>query len=59
MDKTLLLSYKRHQDYERVIDELISKSFDEDIMNEAIKSSKNESQAEALYVLLKLKNQQK
>jgi len=55
MDKSLLLNYRGHQDYERIIDEVIFKKIDEEIMDEALKFSKNESQAEALYVLLKLK----
>ena len=59
MDKSVLLNYRGHQDYERIIDEVILKKIDEEVMDEALKFSKNESQAEALYVLLKLKAQQK
>lgn len=56
MEKSKRFTLKSHPDYDAVIDEVISLNYDENIIAEAVKRSKTESQAEALYVLLKLKN---
>lgn len=55
MDKSLLLNFKKHPDYEAVIEEVLQKKFDKELMAKALRSAKSESQAEAIYVLLKLK----
>ncbi len=55
MDKSLLLNVKKHPDYEAVIEEVLQKKFDKELMAKALKTAKSESQAEAIYVLLKLK----
>jgi len=55
MDKSLLLNVKEHPDYEAVIEEVLQKKFDKELMAKALRSAKSESQAEAIYVLLKLK----
>jgi Ni,Fe-hydrogenase I small subunit len=56
MEKSKRFTLKSHPDYDAVIDEVISLNYDEKIMAEAVKRSKTESQAEALYVMLKLQN---
>lgn len=56
MEKSKRFTLKSHPDYYAVIDEVISLNYDQEIMAEAVKRSKTESQAEALYVMLKLQN---
>jgi hypothetical protein len=56
MDNKALLSIKSHPDYDTTIDEVINKEVDKNIMDEAIRRSKREERAEALYVILKLNN---
>jgi len=56
MEKAIKCSLESHPDYYAVIDEVISLDYDQKIMAEAVKRSKTESQAEALYVMLKLQN---
>ncbi len=48
-------SWQDHPSYNEVIEEILQNNFDEDIMNKALLRAKSESQAEALYVILKLK----
>ncbi len=50
-----LSSIKNHPDYETTIAEVVNKMFDPKLMSQALQHSKNEDQAEALYVFLKLK----
>ena len=56
MEKSKRFIVKYHPDYDAVIDEVISLNYDEKIMAEAVKRAKTESQAEALYVMLRLQN---
>lgn len=56
MKKTTRINLELHPDYYAVIDEVISNDYDKLIMAEAVKRAKNGSQAEAIYVLLKLQN---
>ena len=51
-----LLSIKDHPDYDTTINEVIHSVVDKKLMDEAIRRTKNESKAEALYVLLKLED---
>ena len=57
MDSDLLHHYSEHPEFNHVIGEVLQKKFDQNIMSEAKKSKfvTCESQAEALYVILKLK----
>ncbi len=50
-----VLSVKNHPDYEATIEEVVNHDVDEKLMRQAIKYSKREGQAEALYVLYRLK----
>jgi len=52
--KNKLFSIKNHPDYESTIDEVINENFDKELMDEAIRRTKREGRAEALYVLFKL-----
>jgi len=45
-----------HPDYNAVIDEVISHNVDKSVMAEAVRRAKNTSQAEAIYVVMRLKN---
>jgi hypothetical protein len=54
MDKLLLNGMECHPDYEAAIDEVLKGSFDPDLMAQALSYTKSKSQAEALYVWLKL-----
>ncbi len=57
VNSDLLFNCSKHPEFNNVIEDVLQKKFDENIMNKA-KNSKlvtNESQAEALYVILKLK----
>jgi len=56
MEKFRPVNLESHPDYDAVIDEVISHDYDQKIMAEAIKRAKTESQAEAIYVVLKLQN---
>jgi hypothetical protein len=56
MEKSKRFTLKYHPDYDAVIDEVISLNYDQKIMAEAIKRAKTESQAEALYVMLRLQS---
>jgi len=56
MKKLIKSNLESHPDYYAVIDEVISHNYDQKIMAEAVKRSNSESQAEARYVVLKLKN---
>jgi len=56
MEKSKSFTLKSHPDYDAVIDEVISHNYDQKIMAEAIKRAKTESQAEALYVMLRLQS---
>jgi len=53
MDK--VAPWQEHPNYDDVIEEVLHNSFDEDLMSVALLKTKTESQAEALYVILKLK----
>jgi uncharacterized membrane-anchored protein YjiN (DUF445 family) len=55
MTKDFVDKLKNHPDYEKTIDEVIENRFDKGIMEKAIKKAKKRSQAEAIYVLLKLR----
>jgi len=54
MEKLIPVNLASHPDYDAVIDEVISHDYDQKIMAEAVKRAKTESQAEAIYVVLKL-----
>jgi len=54
MDK-ILPQIKKHPDYEATIEDVVNKNIDKELMAEALKYSRIEYRAEALYVLLKLK----
>jgi len=54
MEKLKPANLTSHPDYDAVIDEVISHDYDQKIMAEAVKRAKTESQAEAIYVVLKL-----
>jgi len=57
MDIPSMDSINKHPDYESTIQELINNSFDKELMAQAAKVAKmadRESQAEAIYVFLKL-----
>lgn len=56
MEKLTPVNLKSHPDYDAVIDEVISHNYDQKIMAEAIKRAKTKSQAEAIYVVLKLQS---
>lgn len=45
---------KEHPKFDETIEEIIQQRFDVELMAKALILAKNESQAEALYVLLKL-----
>lgn len=53
LNRTKLAS---HPDYDAVIDEVIQNDYDPAIMAEAVKLAKTPSQAEAIYVVLKLQS---
>jgi len=58
MDIPSMDSINKHPDYESTIEELINNNFDKTLMAQAAKVAKmvdRESQAEAIYVFLKLK----
>jgi len=55
MEKNNTLLVKEHPDYEATIDDVVHKKIDQKLMDEATRRTKRESRAEALYVLLKLK----
>jgi len=58
MDIPSMDSINKHPDYESTIEELINNHFDKTLMAQAAKVAKmvdRESQAEAIYVFLKLK----
>jgi hypothetical protein len=56
MEHYNFLTIKNHPDYDATIDEVIKKSVDKQLMNEAISRTNGADRAEALYVLLKLSN---
>ncbi len=47
---------KKHPDFDAVIEEVINKDYDETLMAKAQILANSEFQAEAIYVILKLKN---
>jgi hypothetical protein len=53
--ENIIIPIKKHPDYEATIEEVVNKNIDQNLMAEALKYSKREDRAEALYVLLKLK----
>jgi len=57
MNKVIIRDLKSHPNYDAVIDEVVQEIFDEETMSRALRNAKRESQAEALYVLYKLKEQ--
>lgn len=54
MDKLVLLELQKHPKYEAVVTEVINNKIDSKLMAEALRLAKSKSQAEALYVKLKL-----
>jgi len=50
------LNLQKHPDFDATIEEIINKDYDEVLMAKAINLTSSESQAEAMYVVLKLKN---
>jgi hypothetical protein len=56
MEHFNFLAIKNHPNYYATIDEVIKKSVDKQLMNEAIRRTNGTDRAEALYVLLKLSN---
>jgi len=55
MAKYTLSSIKIHPEYETIIREVVNNNVDEKLMEQALTNSKTESQAEALYVLYRLR----
>jgi len=55
MYKPLPKDHKSHCEYDSIITEVIEKKLDEKVMAKALKNAKRESQAEALYVIYRLK----
>lgn len=47
--------WEKHPNYNEVIEEVVQNCFDDELMNLASLKTENASQAEALYVILKLK----
>jgi len=58
MDFQKLLRLKKHPDYESTIKDLLHNKVDKEVMQEAIKCSKDGAQAEAIYVKLKLEERE-
>jgi len=56
MEKIRRSNLESHPDYNTVIDEVINHNVDKSVMAEAIKRAKNKSQAEAIYVVMRLQN---
>ncbi len=54
MVKSSLFKLQDHPDYNDVIEEVVQKTFDRDLMDIALRKAERESRAEALYVILKL-----
>jgi hypothetical protein len=54
MEHYNVLAIKNHPDYDATIEEVIKKSVDKQLMNEAIRRTNGADRAEAIYVLLKL-----
>ena len=47
---------KTHPDFDNTIEEVINKNYDEELMLKALSLAKSVSQAEAIYVILTLKD---
>ncbi len=58
MDTLLLTRVKNHPKYEETIEEILQGIFNPSLMELALTYSKSESQAQAIYVLLKLGNKE-
>jgi len=55
MDRRSLSELKKHPKYEAIISDVLSNNIDASVMAEAVKLTKNKAQAEAVYVMFKLR----